>query len=441
MDKLLDIKILKKYIYKKRINIFAPNLEYIKKNLENIKPSDLNILVNYHINDLKLIRELLKKNFILFHSTVSFEDNFLPESLCINEKFFRGLSDTGCKHLVSLGAKFYGKEYYLKKYLDIYKNISLVPLNDIYEFEKTLKFLPNSLVITLLQVMKYEPKKINLFGFDLHVVPSNISNKVHYNHIKDTKFLSSIFITSNDHNYHQTLKLLKKFYLEKKIEVDARLKEIFEYVCKKKSIDFKLENKVDLSKLIDDLEKIKKIGDLKKYNLVLKENFMNDVKSVNNLNKLNTFNKLDKFITIKYDQNFNYFNSDLNIDLLDTKKIFNEKIKKIITPHIPNRNILKSFFKSLEPWDLLFNFKLKLEERLILFKINFNINVHSQGILLRFFKNDKNYIDIPLLQGSNINEYFMSNTLGEIKFEIINAPLSKKATWKVKSFKIEYAVC
>ena len=108
--------------------------------------------------------KLLKENFILFHSTVSIEDNFLPESLCINEKFFKDLNETRCKHLFSLGAKFYGKEYRLKKYLNIYKNISLIPLNEIYEFESTLKFLPNSLVMTLLQIMKYKPEKINLFG-------------------------------------------------------------------------------------------------------------------------------------------------------------------------------------------------------------------------------------------------------------------------------------
>ena len=441
MDKLTDIKILKKYIYKKRINIFAPNLEYIKKNLENIKPSDLNILVNYHINDLKLIRELLKKNFILFHSTVSLEDNFLPESLCINEKFFRSLSDFGCKHLISLGAKFYGKEQSLKKYLNIYKNISLIPLNEIYEFESTLKFLPNSLVITLLQTMKYNPKKINLFGFDLHVVPSNISNKSHYNHIKDSKYLSSIFITSDDHNYHKTYKLLKQFYKENKIEVDENLRDIFEFSYKKNFIDLRLEKKDDLFKLLENLEKIKLKKDLVKYNLIISEDIINNKQTLNVLNKLNTFNKLDKFINIEYDQNINYFNVNLNFNLIDKAKIFDNGKKNIINPNIPNGSILKNIFKKFEHWDTLFKYKIKIKERLIIFKINFDINVYSKCVLLRVFQSNKKYIDIPLLRGTNSNEYLLENNCGEIKFEIINAPLSNKAFWKIKLFQITYVVC
>ena len=99
MDKLTDIEILKKYIFKKKINIFAPNLEYLRENLENIPPSDLNILVNFNNDDLRLIGKLLNKDFILFHNTVSIEENFLPESLCINEKFFKNLNETRCKHL------------------------------------------------------------------------------------------------------------------------------------------------------------------------------------------------------------------------------------------------------------------------------------------------------------------------------------------------------
>ena len=105
--------------------------------------------------------------------------------------------------------------------------------------------------------MKYNPKKINLFGFDLHVVPSNISNKSHYNHIKDSKYLSSIFITSDDHNYHKTYKLLKQFYKENKIEVDENLRDIFEFSYKKNFIDLRLEKKDDLLKLLENLEKIK----------------------------------------------------------------------------------------------------------------------------------------------------------------------------------------
>ncbi len=441
MEKLIDIKTLKKFLYKKKINIFAPNLEYLKENLENIPPSDLNILINYHIDDLRLFGKLLKEKFILFHSTVSIEDNFLPESLCINEKFFKNLNETRCKHLFSLGAKFYGKEYRLKKYLKIYKNISLIPLNEIYEFESTLKFLPNSLIMTLLQIMKYKPEKINLFGFDLHVVPSNISNKSHYNHIKDSKFLSSIFITSDDHNYHKTFKLLKQFYKENKIEVDENLREIFEFCYKKKFIDLRLEKTEDLLKLLEKLEKIKLKKDLVKYNLIISKNIINNKQTLNVLNKLNTFNKLDKFINIKYDQDINYFNVNLNFNLIDKAKIFENGMKNIINPNIPNRSILKNIFKELKHWDTLFKYKLKIKERLIIFKINFDINVYSKCVLLRVFQSNKKYIDIPLLRGANTNEYLLENNCGEIKFEIINSPLSKNAFWKIKSFKVDYVVC
>lgn len=441
MDKLTDIKILKKYIFKKKINIFAPNLKYLRENLENIPPSDLNILVNFNIDDLRLIGKLLNKDFILFHSTVSIEDNFLPESLCINEKFFKDLNETRCKHLISLGAKFYGKEYHLKKYLNTYKNISLIPLNEIYKFESTLKFLPNSLVMTLLQVMKYKPEKINLFGFDLHVVPSNISNKSHYNHIKDSKFLSSIFITSDEHNYHKTFKLLKQFYKENKIEVDKNLKEIFEFSYKKNLIDFRLEKKDDLLKLLEKLKKVKLKKDLVKYNLIISKDIINNKQTLNVLNNLNTFNKLDKFINIKYDQNINYFNINLNFNLIDKVKIFYNGMKNVITPNIPNRNILMNIFEKLEHWDTLFKYKIKIKERLIIFKINFDINVYSKCLLLRVFQSNEKYIDIPLLKGSNTNEYLLENNCGEIKFEIINATLSKKAFWKIKSFKVQYVVC
>ena len=108
---------------------------------------------------------------------------------------------------------------------------------------------------------------------------------------------------------------------------------------------------------------------------------------------------------------------------------------------MPNRGVLKNIFKFTNHWDTLFKFKLEIEKRLILFKINFDVNILSEGVLLRIFKNSKNYIEIPLLKGSNINEYFLENNCGEIRFEIINAPLSNKAFWKVKLFQIEYVVC
>ena len=68
------------------------------------------------------------------------------ENYVLMRFFFAKLKKFQCKHLVSIGAKFYGKENYLKKYLNIYKNISLIPLNEIYEFEKikvSTKFFVN----------------------------------------------------------------------------------------------------------------------------------------------------------------------------------------------------------------------------------------------------------------------------------------------------------
>ena len=62
-------------------------------------------------------------------------------------------------------------------------------------------------------------------------------------------------------------------------------------------------------------------------------------------------------------------------------------------------------------------------------------------MLLRVFQSNKKYIDIPLLRGANTNEYLIENNCGEIKFEIINSPLSKNAFWKIKSFKVNYVVC
>ena len=58
--------------------------------------------------------------------------------------------------------------------------------------------------------------------------------------------------------------------------------------------------------------------------------------------------------------------------------------------------------------------------------------------LLRVFQSNKKYIDIPLLRGTNSNEYLLENNCGEIKFEIINSTLSKNAFWKIKSFKVDY---
>ena len=69
-----------------------------------------------------------------------------------------------------------------------------------------------------------------------------------------------------------------------------------------------------------NLKKIKKKEDLLKYYLILSKDIINDNESLNILNKLNTFNKLDKFINVKYDQNINYFNSNLNVDLFDKKQ-------------------------------------------------------------------------------------------------------------------------
>ena len=82
MEKLKDIKILKEYIYGKKINIIAPNIDYIKKNSDIIFKSDLNILVNFHIDEIESIQSLLNSKFILFHQTQTENDNILPENMC-----------------------------------------------------------------------------------------------------------------------------------------------------------------------------------------------------------------------------------------------------------------------------------------------------------------------------------------------------------------------
>ena len=116
-------------------------------------------------------------------------------------------------------------------------------------------------------------------------------------------------------------------------------------------------------------------------------------------------------------------------------------MKNVITPSIPNRSRLMNIFEKLEHWDTLFKYKIRIKERLIIFKINFDINVYSECVLLRVFQSNEKYIDIPLLRGINISEYLLENNYGEIKFEIINATLSKKASWKIKSFKVQYVIC
>ena len=175
-------------------------------------------------------------------------------------------------------------------------------------------------------------------------------------------------------------KLLKQFYKENKIEVDENLRDIFEFSYKKNFIDLRLEKKDDLLKLLENLEKIKLKKDLVKYNLIISEDIINNKQTLNILNKLNTFNKLDKFINIEYDQNINYFNVNLNFNLIDKAKIRQRKRKNIINPNIPNGSILKNIFKKFKHWDTLFKYKIKIKERLIIFKINFDINVYSKCV-------------------------------------------------------------
>ena len=128
MEKLVDIKSLKDFFYKKNINIIAPNVETVKKNSYDILKSDLNVLVNFHIDEIKSVQNILNNNFILFHTTCSEYDGIVPPKLCINNYFFEELNKLKCKHLISLGAKFYNKKDELKKFLHIFKNISIIEL-------------------------------------------------------------------------------------------------------------------------------------------------------------------------------------------------------------------------------------------------------------------------------------------------------------------------
>lgn len=441
MKKIKNIKILEKYIYKKNINIIAPDVNYIKKNSKNISKSDLNILVNFHIDEIEKIHFLLNSNFMLFHQTATENDNVLPKKLCVDDNFFNKLKKFKCKQIVSLGAKFYNKENELIKFLQIFKNISIVELNKIYSYEKKLKFLPNSLLITILQVLEYKPKKIKLIGFNLHAIPSNISNKKHYDKIYDKKFFSSIFVTSDMHDYLKTTIFLRKLNKNKKIIVDDRLKTILNFKVSEKKIYLKLINHNDVVKFINKLKNIKSLDELIKYDLDLSKRIINSIDNTNLINKLNTFNKLDKIINVTYNKNINYFKTNLNINFFNLEKLFNRKFKKIVKPIILNRSIIKNIFKKVNYWDEIFNYHLFIEKKLIIFRLKFNITVKSKGIILRIFKNNKDYLEIPILKGNHQDDYLLYNSYGEIKFDIIHPPLSNNSIWKVNSFEIQYVVC
>ncbi|WP_440657148.1 hypothetical protein [Candidatus Pelagibacter sp. HIMB1509] len=441
MEKLVDIKSLKEFFYKKNINIIAPNVETVKKNSYDILKSDLNVLVNFHIDEIKSVQNILNNNFILFHTTCSEYDSIVPPKLCINNYFFEELKKLKCKHLISLGAKFYNKKDELKNFLHIFKNISIIELYKIYEYEKKLKFLPNALILTILEVLKFNPKKIKLIGFDLHAIPSNISNKKHYENIANKKFFSSFFLTSDQHNYLNTTSLLRKLYKNKKIIVDDNLKEILTFKVSKNKIYQSLNNSNDIAKLINKLKNIKSLSQLIKYNLDLNEKIITSIDLTNSINKLNTFNKVDKIINVNYNKNINYYNTSLNINLIDIKKLFNDKFKRIEKPIFPSRGIIKNIFKKVDYWDEIFRYNFFVQKRLIIFKIKFNITVISKGIILRIFKNSKDFYEIPLLRGKHNDDFLMYNSIGEIKFDIINPPLSNRSIWKINNFEFQYVIC
>ena len=66
MNSFIDEKKIKKKFFNKNINIFAPNLNYIKKYKNKINFSRENILINFHNHEIKKIKKYLSE-FILFH--------------------------------------------------------------------------------------------------------------------------------------------------------------------------------------------------------------------------------------------------------------------------------------------------------------------------------------------------------------------------------------
>ena len=295
--------------------------------------------------------------------------------------------------------------------------------------------------MTILQVLEFNPKKIKLIGFDLHAIPSNISNKKHYENIANKKFFSSLFLTSDQHDYLNTTSFLRKLYNNKKIIVDDNLKKILTFRVSKNKIYQSLNNSDDLAKLINKLKNIKSLSQLKTYNLDLSEKIITSIDLTNSINKLNTFNKLDKIINVIYNNNINYYHTNLNISFIDIKRLFNDKFKIIEKPIIPSRGIIKNIFKKVDYWDEIFKYNFFVKKRLIIFKIKFNITVISKGIILRIFKNSKDYYEIPLLRGNHNDDFLLYNSNGELKFHIINPPLSNKSIWKINNFEFQYVIC
>ena len=202
------------------------------------------------------------------------------------------------------------------------------------------------------------------------------------------------------------------------------------------------------SAIANEAPKIKNLiinKEMKTYNnitfLDLNEKIITSIDLTNSINKLNTFNKLDKIINVIYNYNINYYHTNLNINFIDIKKLFNDKFKRIEKPTIPSRGITKNIFKKVDYWDEIFKYNFFVQKRLIIFKIKFNITVISKAIILRIFKNSKDYYEIPLLRGNHKDDFLMYNSNGEIKFDIINPPLSTRSIWKINNFEFQYIIC
>ena len=287
-------------------------------------------------------------------------------------------------------------------------------------------------------IKKYNPQSINLFGFDLHVLPNKISNINHYNKIKKNKFFKSIFITSDQHDYFSTYNFIKSLNKQKIINVDLNLRKILDFKYNGKKQIYILNNQKDISRLINIFKKNYSLNKIQSYNLNLSQKFIDNKENIKKLNNFNTFNKVHKFIEINYNKNLNYFKSDINTDLFNLKNIYSKSEREKIRVFVANRNSILHKIVKVKKWQEFFKFQKKLRQNMIIINISYNIKVFSKCLLLRLFTKDDSYIDIPLMNGSNIGCRLFANNLGELKMKILDANIDNKASWKIKSLNISF---
>lgn len=442
MNSFVDKKKIKKKFFNKNINIFAPDINYIKKNKNKINFSRENILISFHNHEIRKIKKYLSE-FTLFHPSMGpndFSSNFkLPKKLLISKKYFLELHKLNCKLYISTGAKYYGKDTQLKFLNQNYNKIFFITLNEVYEYERLLKFLPNALLISLMFIIKFKPKTLYLHGFNLHAFPNNISNKSHYKGFLEKKRNKNFFITNDQHNYYKTTSFLRKLYEKKIIIPDKNLKNILNFKFQRKKISFNLKKERDIKNLFLEIKNKKNLSQMNSYNLKLSQDFLDNKSTVLKLNDLITFNKAYKFFQTDYDKNLNYYKKIINTNFFDLEKSFKEGKRKELKFKLPNRFGFFKRFEKISGWHEFYSKSLQITKKLIFIKIHYNITVFSNGILLRLYKTENEYYDIPLLKGKNRDQYIYTNNAGSLKVKLINANIDDVALWNVNSFKVQYS--